>query len=135
MNSISISGNVVKDGELKFLPNGDPLLVFSVADNMIGKDKGAIFWACSFFGKCGEAITDFVRKGQPVTIIGSVSERAYTDKDGIARKVMDVRVIDVALQGGKPQAEAPRPAARQTPARQAPQRASEFEDDGSDVPF
>lgn len=133
MNVISISGNVVKDGELRFLPDGTPVLAFSVADNMIGKDKGAIFWNCSFFGKRGESIADFIRKGQPVTVIGSLSERQYVDKDGQQRKAMDVRVTDVALQGGKQQASEPQ-APRQAPARSAP-APDGFSDMDNDVPW
>lgn len=145
MNSISISGNVTKDGEIRVIPSGESVLQFSVADNMIGKDKGAIFWNCSFWGKRGEAIADFVRKGQPVTVIGSISERQYVDKDGQQRKAMEVRVSDVALQGGKPQGQtteprqaAPRPAQAPRsaePQRQAPPQSGGFADMQDDVPW
>ena len=141
MNVISISGNVTKDGEIRNLSSGESVLQFSVADNMIGKDKGAIFWNCSFWGKRGEAVADFIRKGQPVTVNGSISERSYVDKDGQQRKAMDVRVNDIALQGGKPQGQTsePRPAPRQEPVRTAPARSKPaddgFSDMSDDIPF
>ena len=109
MNSISISGNLGKDSELRRLPNGDPVCSFSVADSM-GKDKATIWWNCSLFGKRAEALGQYLTKGQQVTVIGNVTEREWTDKDGGKRKSMDVRVSDVALMGGK-RDDAPRQAA------------------------
>jgi single-strand DNA-binding protein len=129
MNNISIAGQLGKDAEQRFLPNGDAVASFSVADSQ-GKDKPTIWWNCSLFGKRAEALTQYLTKGQSVTVSGNVTQREYTDKDGNKRTAMDVRVNDIALQGGKRE-EAPRQA---TPAqRQAPARES-FEMD-SDVPF
>lgn len=140
MNVISISGNLTKDAELRTIPSGEVVLQFSVADNMIGKDKGAIYWNCSLWGKRGETLCDFMRKGQPVTVNGEVSERQYVDKDGQDRKVFEVRVGNVALQGGKPQSQeaAPRQAPRQAASaqRQAPaQQSGGFEGMEDDIPF
>ena len=141
MNVISISGNVTKDGEIRQVGQDD-VLQFSVADNMIGKDKGAIFWSCSLWGKRASSLADFIRKGQPVTVNGTVSEREWTDKDGNQRKSMEVRVNDIALQGGKPQSQSneqqvPRQSApKQEASRQAPPRDfGGFDDMGSDAPW
>lgn len=129
MNNITIAGQLGKDAEQRFLPNGDAVASFSVADSQ-GKDKPTIWWNCSLFGKRAEALTQYLTKGQAVTVSGNVTQREYMDKDGNKRTAMDVRVNDIALQGGK-RDEAPRQA---TPAqRQAPARES-FEMD-SDVPF
>jgi single-strand DNA-binding protein len=67
----------------------------------MGKDKGTIWWNCSMFGKRADSLQPYLTKGQAVTVVGTVSEREWTDKDGQKRKSMDVRVNDVALQGGK----------------------------------
>lgn len=136
MNSITICGNLTKDAEMRYLPNGDPVAAFGVADNM-GKDKGAIFWNCSLFGKRAESLSQYLTKGQSVTVIGSVSERDWTDKDGQKRKSMDVRVNDVALQGGRKDAE-PAQQQRQAPAqtpRPGPKPAPNFSDMDDDIPF
>ena len=138
MNSICIAGNVARDAEVRYLPNGDAVAGFSVADNM-GKDKGAIFWSCSLFGKRAESLSEFLRKGQAVTITGTVSEREWTDKDGQKRKSMDVRVQDVALQGGKREGEAkPAPTkSRDMTPRAVHQQADShgFDDMHEDPPF
>ena len=106
MNNITITGNLGKDCESRFLPNGDAVTSFSVADSQ-GKDKPSIWWNCSLFGKRGEALAQYLTKGQTVTVIGGITEREWTDKDGNKRKAMDIRVNDLALQGGKPSAAAP----------------------------
>lgn len=135
MNIITVAGRTGKDAELRFLQNGDPVLGFSVADDM-GKDKGAIWWECSLFGKRGESLAPYIVKGTSLTVSGSVTERKYTDKDGIERKAMSIRVSEIALQGGKQQAEPQ--AQRQAPARTAPAKApagSGFDDMDDDLPF
>ena len=131
MNSISVSGNIGKDSEVRFLPNGDPICSFSVADSM-GKDKPTIWWNCSLFGKRAEALSQYLTKGQQVTVIGNVTEREWQDKDGGKRKSMDVRVSDVALMGGKREAA---PAAQRPAPRQAARPSSGFDDMDDDIPF
>jgi len=112
-----------------------------VADSQ-GRDKPTIWWNCSIYGKRGESLAQYLTKGQAVTVGGTITEREWTDKDGNKRKAMDIRVADVALQGGKRessgnegyqggtgQRDTPKPAAK-------PQRAPDadpFIDD--DIPF
>jgi single-strand DNA-binding protein len=104
MNSITVAGTIGKDAEVKRMANGDALCNFSVADSQ-GKDKPTIWWNCSLYGKRAEALSQYLVKGQAVTVSGTVSEREWTDKEGGKRKSMDVRVGDVALQGGRRDAE------------------------------
>jgi single-strand DNA-binding protein len=63
-----------------------------------------------------------------VTITGSVSQRKYTDKNGVEKISTDVRVNDVALQGGRKESAAPQ---AQTPKPQS----KGFEDMDDDIPF
>jgi single-strand DNA-binding protein len=127
MNSITIAGGLGRDAELKYLNNGDPICNFSVADSQ-GKDKGTIWWNCTLFGKRGEALAQYLTKGQSVTVVGVVTEREWSDKEGNKRKSMDVRVSEIALQGGRKDSE-PQEERRQAP---KPQQAS-IDDD--EIPF
>ena len=122
MNCISVSGNLTRDGDLKYLNNGDAVLNFSIADSQ-GKDKAAIFWNCQLFGKRAESLSQYLKKGQAVTVSGSVTEREWTDKDGNTKKAMNVRVNEVALQGGRREEEA------------KPKRSNDFDDEDSSIPF
>lgn len=127
MNSLTISGSLGKDSEMKYLNNGDAICNFSIADSM-GRDKGTIWWNCTLFGKRAESLSQYLMKGQAVTVVGTVTEREWQDKEGNKRKSMDVRVNDVALQGGRKDAE-PQQERRQAPAP-AP-----MDMDDSDLPF
>lgn len=129
MNSLTVSGSLGKDSEMAYLQNGDAVCNFSIADSM-GKDKGTIWWNCQLFGKRAESLAPFLVKGQAVTVVGNISEREWTDKEGNKRKSMNVRVQDVALQGGR--REEPQAAPRQAP---KPRQAGGFADMDDDIPF
>lgn len=133
MNIITVAGQLGKDAEIRYLPNGDPVASFSVADSQ-GKDKPTIWWRASLFGKRAESLGPYLTKGQAVTISGAITAREYTDKDGQQKKVHEVRVNDLALQGGKREGAAP--AQRQAPApAQRKAGGSGFDDMDDDVPF
>jgi len=140
MNNITIAGQLGKDAEVRFLQNGDAVANFSVADSQ-GKDKPTIWWNASLFGKRAESLAPYLLKGQAVTVTGTVTEREYVDKDGNKRKSMDVRVNDVALQGGKRESDAQAAPARQAPSRDRHEGASSksegsaFDGMDSDIPF
>lgn len=86
------------------------------------------------FGKRVAALAPYLLKGQQVTVAGNITEREWTDKEGNKRKQMEIRVSDLALQGGKrEQSAAPAPAQRDAPAA-APRFTGDFEGD-DDVPF
>lgn len=135
MNSICVAGNITRDAEVRHMPNGDPVASFSVADNQ-GKDKPAIFWNCQLFGKRAASLAPYLLRGGQVTVTGNVTEREWSTQEGNKRKQMEIRVIDLALQGGKREqtdSPAPRPAPQAAPAP-AQSFAGDFEDDGS-IPF
>ena len=132
MNVICITGNLGKDAERKALPDGTPVLRFTVADSQ-GKDKPAIWWSADMYGKRAESLAQYLVKGQQVTVTGTLSEREYEGK-----KYQTLRVNDVALQGGRP--DGSQPAQRQSaPRQQAPQPKSNgggFDDMADDlIPF
>ena len=128
MNFVSISGSLGRDAELKYLNNGDPVCSFSVADSQ-GREKPTIWWRCSLFGKRGQSLSQFLTKGQSVTVVGTITEREW-EKDGVKQKSMDVRVSEIALQGGRKDSE-PQEERRQAP-KPAPQT---FDDMDDQIPF
>ena len=130
MNNITIAGQLGKDAEVRYLANGDAVSNFSVADSQ-GKDKLTIWWRCSLFGKRAESLAPYLMKGQAVTVSGTVTEREY-QKDGATLKAMEIRVNDVALQGGKRDAA---PAPRQAAPQKAAPSGFDSMDDDSDIPF
>jgi len=142
MNNITIAGQLGRDAEVRYLPNGDAVANFSVADSQ-GKDKTTIWWNCQLFGKRAESLSQYLTKGQSVTVSGNITQRTY-QKDGVDKTAMEIRVSDVALQGGRKddsqpaqRQAAPSQAPRPAPSRQAPapRAASGFDDMDSDIPF
>lgn len=123
MNNITVAGQLGKDSELKQVGQ-EQVLSFSVADSQ-GRDKPSIWWNCQLWGRRATSLQQYLVKGASVTITGQVTQREYTDKTGQKKMAQDVRINDVALQGGKRQEEAPQPKAKQAP---------QF-DDSSEIPF
>ena len=138
MNSITIAGTLGKDAESRSMPNGDPVVSFSVADSQ-GRDKPTVWWNCQMFGKRAASLEQYLVKGQQVTVSGSVAEREWIDKDGQKRKSMDVRINDIALQGGRKDAPATTTAAAAPARSPAPAPAatagSGFDDMSDDITF
>ena len=136
MNVITITGTLGRDMEQRAMPNGDPVGNFSVADSQ-GREKPTIWWNCQLFGKRVSALAPYLLKGQQVTVAGTVTEREWTDKEGGKRKQLEIRVSDLALQGGKRE-HAADPAPRAAPAPRpapAPSGGHGFESMDDDVPF
>jgi single-strand DNA-binding protein len=142
MNSITFAGVIGNDAETKFLPDGTAICNFSVADSQ-GQDKPTIWHRCGLFGKRAEGkLPSYLTKGTHVTVSGQLTQREYTDRDGVKKMAQEIRVQDVALQGGQRQEAAERPAKEPSQreknlARQhATSRGDDFQDtDLSEVPF
>ena len=102
MNKISAVGRLAADAETRFLPNGDALCSFRVASDVGYGDKKTTNWfTCTIFGKRGEALAPHLTKGQQVTVFGTLTLREWNDKDGAKRMSPEIRVDEIALQGGK----------------------------------
>jgi single-strand DNA-binding protein len=131
-NKISFAGRLAADAEVKFTPGGDPLCSFRVASDVgYGEKKSTNWFACQLWGKRAESLAPHLTKGQQVTVWGTLQLREWTNKDGAKQLSPDVRVDDVALQGGKQSGEAA-PAKQDKPA-QRPAPMDDFSDDS--IPF
>ena len=98
----TVTGNLGKDAETKTVgSNGDFVASFSVASSKKVKGETVTQWVnCSLWGKRGEALAKFLKKGTPVTVVGELSARMYDGQNEKGLSV-DLRVQDIALQGGK----------------------------------
>lgn len=134
MNKISATGRIVADAEVRFTPGGDAIANFRLASDVGFGDKKSTNWfACTIFGKRGEALAPHLTKGLPVTVFGTLALREW-EKDGTKHLSPDIRVDEIELQGSKQSADSsPR---QQAPApRQQSKTAPDFSDMDSDVPF
>ena len=135
MNAWQFTGNIGKDAESRFLPNGDPVVSFSVGVKSGYGDKATTTWArCAMFGKRAESVSQYLTKGQLVGISGEVTLREWNDKQGQKRSSLEVRVNDLTLLGKKDgQQAAPQRQATQQQAK--PADSGGFGDFDPDIPF
>lgn len=102
MNVLCATGNLGKDCEIRYTQSGDPIVSFSVPlSSGYGEKKTTTWLNCSMFGKRGEAVAGYLKKGTLVGISGEFCARPYTNKDGAEKLSLDVRVNDLTLLGGK----------------------------------
>ena len=102
MNNWSFTGHIGEDCNTRFTQSGDSVVSFSVGVKSGFGDKATTTWAnCAMFGKRGESVAPYLKKGTLVGIVGEVNLREYQDKEGQKRYSLDVRVNDLTLLGGK----------------------------------
>jgi single-strand DNA-binding protein len=94
-----VTGNVVRDVEVKTTSNGNVMAKTSVAVNQFGRDE-ALFLDVTIWGKRGEAASKILRKGTPVTLSGNLEVREWEAKDGTKRTTIGISVDDFAVHGG-----------------------------------
>ena len=102
MNVLNFTGGLGRDAETRFTPSGDAITSFSVAlTSGYGEKKITTWLNCSLFGKRGESLAQYLKKGAQVAISGEFTARPYTTKEGAEKLSLDVRVNDLTLIGGK----------------------------------
>ena len=141
VNKAIIIGNLGRDPETRFLPNGDAVCNFSIATTEKWKDKSGEMkesteWhRISAFGKTAEVCGEYLRKGSSVYIEGRIQTRKWTDKDGNDRYTTEIRCDRMQMLGGKSQGDTPqREPAASKPAESKP-AAGGFDDMPDDIPF
>lgn len=96
-----ITGNLTRDPELRTTPNGSSVCSFSVAVNRVFRDSSGnqqedvSFIDCSAWGKLGEMINQYAKKGTGVLVSGRLDQRSWEDKNtGQKRSRVEVVVED-----------------------------------------
>lgn len=131
MNNLCATGRLAKDCESRFTAKGDAITAFSLAiDSGYGENKVTTWLNCSMFGKRGESVAPYLKKGGQVAVSGELTNREYTDKDGNKRFSLDLRINDLTLLGGKPD----NTEKRETP-KHKEREPGEDMDESDDVPF
>lgn len=117
MINVTLAGRVGKDAETRQAGNSS-VTGFSVAgDTGFGDRKQSHWFNCSLWGKRGEAMQQYLTKGQEVVVIGEYSEREYNGK-----QYKELNVLDVKLMGGQSQGQQQNQQQGNPQHRQAPQQ-------------
>lgn len=101
-----ITGNLTRDPELRSTPSGSSVCGFSVAVNRVFKDSSGTqqedvsFIDCSAWGKLGEMIAQYAKKGSGVLVSGRLDQRSWEDKNsGQKRSRVEIVVEDFNFVG------------------------------------
>ena len=102
-----ITGNLTRDPELRTTPSGATVCSFSVAVNRSFRDstgeqrETVSFLDCSAWGKAGEIIAQYAKKGTGILVSGRLDQRSWEDKDsGQKRSRVEIIVEDFNFLGG-----------------------------------
>lgn len=101
-----ITGNLTRDPELRTTPNGASVCSFTVAVNRVYRDssgnqqESVSFIDCSAWGKLGEMIGQYAKKGAGVLVSGRLDQRSWEDKNsGQKRSRVEIVVEDFNFTG------------------------------------
>ncbi len=106
-NKIIIVGNLGRDPELKYTPQGQQVCEFSVATSEKRKDNNGemkdetTWFRVSCWGKLAEVASKYLVKGRQVYIEGRLRAREWTDKEGKVRTSLEVFGSELKLLGNR----------------------------------
>lgn len=108
-NNVNLIGNLGQTPEVRSIKNDGQLTSFSIATNESYTDKNGnvnkrTYWhRCVLFGKRGETLAKYARKGSKLAIQGRLTYNEYTDKEGVKRQSTDIIVNEFSFLDSKPQ--------------------------------
>ncbi len=101
MNKIMLIGNLGRDPEMNYTPDGTAVAKFSLAVNRFSKSSsGERQQETDWFNivawrDLAERSSTYLKKGQKVFIEGRLIMRKYTDKSGVERTAIEVMATDM----------------------------------------
>lgn len=108
INKVILVGNLGKDPEIRYMPNGEAVANFSVAtseswkDKQSGEQKEQTEWhRVVAFKKLAEIIGEYVKKGSKIYIEGKLRTRKWQDKDGQDKYMTEIIADEMQMLDGK----------------------------------
>ena len=133
-NKVILVGNLGRDPELRYTPQGTPVCSFTMATNERRKDKSGemqdqtTWFRVTLWGRQAETASQYLTKGRQVYIEGRLRVEEYTDRDGKPRHSLEVNATDmqfIGVRGDEPA----------VPRAQAAEPADRPEMSDDDIPF
>ena len=151
VNKAIILGNLGRDPETRYMPDGKAVTNFSIAtssywtDKASGEKKEATEWhRITCYGRQAEIAGEYLQKGSSVYVEGRLQTRKWQDKEGNDKYTTEIVCDTLQLlgkregngSGNRPPAEG----ARQRPAQQTAaggegRKPGKFDDMEDDIPF
>lgn len=105
-NKVIVVGNLGRDPELRYTPQGTAVCDFSIATNEKKRDKSGemqnvtTWFRVTLWNKLAENASKYLTKGSPVYIEGRLRIEEWTDKDGKNRSTLEINGTDMQFLGG-----------------------------------
>jgi len=154
VNKVILIGNLGRDPETRYSPDGAAITNVTIAtsdrwkDKASGEMKEATEWhRVVFFGRLAEIAGEYLKKGRPVYVEGKLRTRKWTDKDGNERYTTEIVADNMQMLGSREGAgggdfeeagsAAPSraPAGREAGGRAPAKPAANIADMDDDIPF
>lgn len=107
-NKVLLIGNLTKDPELRYTPQGTAVVNLRLAVNRKFRDKNqelkeeVCFITVVAWDKQAETCNQYLHKGSPLFVEGRLQSRSWEDNSGQKRSVIEVRAERVQFLGGVP---------------------------------
>jgi single-strand DNA-binding protein len=149
VNKVILIGNLGRDPEVRYMPDGGAITNISIATTENWKDKNGekqekTEWhRVAFFGKLAEIAGEYLKKGSQVYVEGRLQTRKWQDKEGNDKYTTEIVADRMQMLGSRQgmgggggeapeRSESARPAGKPAGAKPAGSKFDDFEDD---IPF
>lgn len=106
MNKVHLIGNLTRDPELRYTKHNTPVASYTIAINTgYGELQETNFINITSWGKSGEFVSKYFKKGQPIALTGRLKNKNYEDSQGIKHYSIEVITEDIEFVGNKKQEE------------------------------
>jgi single-strand DNA-binding protein len=105
LNKVLLIGNLTKDPELRYTPNGTAVANLRIAVNRKFKDRtgelkeDTCFVTITAWDKQAEICNQYLQKGRAVFVEGILQSRSWETPDGQKRSTIDVRAERIQFLG------------------------------------
>ena len=101
MNKVHLIGNLVKDPELRYTNKKTPVASYTIAINTrYGEYQETDYINITTWGKSGEFVSKYFKKGQAIAITGRLKNKNY-ESNGVKHYGMEVITEEVEFVGSK----------------------------------
>jgi single-strand DNA-binding protein len=108
VNKVILVGNLGKDPEVRYMPNGGAVANVTVAtseqwkDKQTGEQKERTEWHnVVFYQRLAEIVGEYLKKGSQIYVEGSLRTRKWQDKSGNDRYTTEIIASEMQMLGGR----------------------------------
>jgi single-strand DNA-binding protein len=108
VNKVILVGNLGRDPETRYMPNGEAVANITVATTESWKDKSGnkqekTEWhRVTFNRRLAEIAGEYLKKGTQVYIEGRLQTRKWIDKDGVEKYTTEIIASEMKMLGSAP---------------------------------